>query len=42
MMVGIVTMPLEISCFGKKAAFARNAAAFFFSLAVAVVMGVVI
>lgn len=40
MMVGIVTMPLEIGYFGKKAAIARNAAAFCFSLAVALVMGV--
>lgn len=41
MMVGIVTLPLEISYFGKKAAFARNAAAFCFSMVVALVMGVV-
>lgn len=41
MMVGIVTLPLEITYFGKKAAFARNAAAFCFSMAVALVMGVV-
>lgn len=41
MMVGIVTMPLEISYFGKKAAIARNGAAFLFSLAVALVMGTV-
>lgn len=40
MMVGIVTLPLEIGYFGKKAAIARNAAAFFFSLALALVMGV--
>jgi len=41
MMVGIVTMPLEIGYFGKKAAIARNGAAFLFSLAVALVMGMV-
>lgn len=41
MMVGIVTLPLEISYFGKKAALARNAAAFCFSMVVALVMGVV-
>ncbi|MEL7622823.1 MAG: permease [Clostridiales bacterium] len=40
MMVGIVTLPLEISYFGKKAAIARNLAAFLFSLALALVMGV--
>lgn len=40
MMVGIVTLPLEISIFGKKAALSRNIAAFFFSLTVAAVMGV--
>ena len=41
MMVGIVTLPLEISYFGRKAAFIRNAAAFCFSMVVAWVMGVV-
>jgi len=40
MMVGIVTLPLEKQYFGKKAAIARNAAAFLFSLMVAFVMGV--
>ncbi|TJX13136.1 permease [Tissierella creatinini] len=40
MMVGIVTIPLEISYFGKKAAVARNATAFIFSIFVAIVMGV--
>ena len=40
MMVGIVTLPLEIGYFGKKAAVARNLAAFFFSLVLALVMGV--
>jgi len=42
MMVGIVTMPVEIKYFGKKAAIVRNAAAFGFSLIVALVMGVVL
>lgn len=42
MMVGIVTMPLEKQFFGKKAMIARNAAAFVFSLMVALVMGVVL
>lgn len=42
MMVGIVTMPLEKEFFGIKATIARNAAAFFFSLIVALVMGVLL
>ena len=41
MMVGIVTLPIEIKYFGKKASFIRNSAAFGFSLIVALVMGVV-
>jgi uncharacterized membrane protein YraQ (UPF0718 family) len=40
MMVGIVTIPLEIKYFGKKATLIRNGAAFIFSLIVAFVMGV--
>jgi Pyruvate/2-oxoacid:ferredoxin oxidoreductase delta subunit len=40
MMVGIVTMPVEISYFGKKATIVRNVAAFGFSFIVALVMGV--
>lgn len=40
MMVGIVTMPVEIKYFGKKATFIRNFAAFVFSILVAAVMGV--
>lgn len=42
MMVGIVTIPLEIKYFGKKATIIRNVSAFLFSLLVAVVMGVVL
>ncbi len=42
MMVGIVTMPLEIKYFGKKAAFLRNGLAFVFSFIVAVAIGVVL
>jgi uncharacterized membrane protein YraQ (UPF0718 family) len=38
MMVGIVTLPVEIGCLGKKAAAVRNGAAFCFSLAVAFAM----
>ena len=39
MMVGVVTIPLEISYFGKRAAWMRNAMAFVFSLFVAAVVG---
>ena len=42
MMVGIVTLPLEIKTFGKRAAILRNSAAFVFSLAAAFVIGVVL
>lgn len=40
MMVGIVTLPVEIKYFGKKATLIRNSCAFVFSLIVALVMGV--
>lgn len=39
MMVGIVTMPVEIKYFGKKVTFYRNGLAFIFSLIVAFAMG---
>lgn len=42
MMVGIVTMPVEIKYFGKKSAILRNALAFAFSYVVAIVVGVVL
>jgi len=42
MMVGIVTITLEIKYFGKKAAIVRNGLAFVFSFAVAIVIGVVL
>lgn len=42
MMVGIVTIPLEIKFFGKKAAILRNTLAFIFSLFVALMLGVLI
>lgn len=42
MMVGIVTMPVEIKYFGKKATIVRNLAALAFSLVVALIMGVVL
>lgn len=40
MMVGIVTMPVEMQYFGKKATILRNSFGFIFSLLVALVMGV--
>jgi len=42
MMVGIVTIPLEIEYFGKKAAVLRNGMAFVFSFIVAIVIGVML
>jgi len=42
MMVGIVTLPLEIKYLGKKATLLRNSLAFVFSFAVAIVIGVVL
>ncbi len=42
MMVGIVTMPVEIKYFGRKAAYIRNSLAFIFSFIVAAVLGVVL
>lgn len=42
MMVGIVTLPMEIKYFGRKAALLRNSMAFGFSFLVAFVMGMVL
>lgn len=42
MMVGIVTIPVEIKYFGKKAAILRNVSAFIFSYIVAIAIGVVL
>ncbi|MFI3236647.1 MAG: permease [Lachnospiraceae bacterium] len=42
MMVGVVTAPLEIKTFGKKATVVRNISAFVFSLFVALMMGLVL
>ena len=42
MMVGVITLPVEIRHFGKKAALVRNGAAFVFSLLAAVVIGAVL
>ena len=42
MMVGLVTMPVEIKYFGKKATLIRNSMAFIFSFIAAIVIGVVL
>lgn len=42
MMVGIVTMPVEIKYFGKKVTMLRNILAFIFSFIVAVIIGLVV
>lgn len=42
MMVGVVTMPVEIKYFGKKLTISRNVLAFIFSFPVALVIGMVV
>ena len=42
MMVGIVTMPVEIKYFGKKISVMRNSLAFLFSFIVALIIGMVV
>jgi uncharacterized membrane protein YraQ (UPF0718 family) len=42
MMVGIITMPVEIKYFGKKISVLRNVLAFFFSFIVALLIGMVV
>lgn len=42
MMVGVVTLPMEIKYFGKRAAIMRNVLAWFFSLAAAFFVGWVV
>lgn len=42
MMVGLMTMPVEIEYFGKKATFLRNSFAFVFSFLVAFIIGKVV
>ena len=42
MMVGIVTLPVEIKYFGKKISIMRNILAFFFSFIVAIIIGLVV
>jgi uncharacterized membrane protein YraQ (UPF0718 family) len=39
MMVGVITIPLEVSIFGKKSTAIRNVAALIFSVIVAIAMG---
>lgn len=42
MMVGVVTIPVEIKYFGRKVSMIRNISAFFFSLIVALIIGLVV
>ena len=42
MMVGVVTIPVEIKYFGRKVSMIRNISAFFFSLIVALFIGLVV
>ena len=42
MMVGVMTMPMEIKFFGKKSTFIRNSLAFLFSFLVAFIIGKVV
>ena len=42
MMVGVITMPVEIKYFGKKLTIWRNVLAFIFSLFVAFIIGKVV
>jgi uncharacterized membrane protein YraQ (UPF0718 family) len=42
MMVGVVTLPVEMKYFGKRATILRNVQAFIFSIIVALAMGVLI
>lgn len=42
MMVGVMTMPVEIQYFGRKASLMRNITAYLFSLLAAVIIGMVV
>ena len=42
MMVGVMTFPVEVKYFGKKASFLRNILAFLFSFIVALIIGKVV
>ena len=42
MMVGIITIPVEMKYFGKKISILRNVLAFFFSFLVALIIGMVV
>jgi len=39
MMVGVVTLPMEVKYFGKKSTITRNLFAFIYSFAVALIIG---
>ena len=41
MMVGVMTLPLEIKCFGKRVAFIRNALSFVGAIIIALMIGVI-
>ena len=42
MMVGVITLPIEIKYFGKRLAVVRNSIAFVFSFVVAYIMGILV
>lgn len=42
MMVGVITLPVEIKYFGKRLAVARNSIAFIFSFVVAYIIGILV
>ncbi|WP_222838851.1 hypothetical protein [Ilyobacter polytropus] len=42
MMVGLVTLPVEVEYFGKRLAIFRNLMAFIFSFVVAFIIGIVV
>ena len=42
MMVGVITIPVEIKTFGKRATMVRNVSAYLFSIVAAIVIGVVL
>ncbi len=42
MMVGVVTLPVEMKYFGRKTSISRNVLAFFFSFIVALIIGMVV
>jgi len=42
MMVGVITIPMEVKFFGKKATLIRNSFAFVFSIMIAIIIGLVL